>query len=266
MNIKPENFTSEQVERVSQNLWLNLVTLKELSPVEKPQSYFIGGQPGAGKSSSIDRIKKAHSGNILEVNVDDYRERHPNFAKIQEKYGDNSPAYTNAFADAVRDSLVKKALEGRYNVSVEGTMKTLESTQKRLDEFKNSGYGVNVIVQTCNPALSRAGIQARYDKALQRGETPRDVPIEFHDKCVYALKNNVDKIMQNNPGAKFEMWERTVQGDNKQVFPPQNKQDIKPSEVLKDIFNPTKQYAVKRELEKAAENTQGVKKSKGYSR
>ncbi|WP_343463300.1 zeta toxin family protein [Pantoea sp.] len=266
MNTKPEDFTGKQLELATKKLWKKLVIREGLTPVETPQGYFIGGQPGAGKSSSIDRIRNDHGKNFLEVNVDDYRQHHPNFAKIQEKYGDNSPAYTNAFADAVRDNLVKKALEERINVSVEGTMKTLESTQKRLDEFKNSGYGVNVIVQTCNPALSRYGIQKRYDDAVKLGQTPRDVPIEFHDKCVYALKNNVDKIMQNNPEAKFEMWERTVQGDNKQVFPPQNKQDIKPSEVLKDIFNPTKQYAVKRELEKSAENTQGVKKSKGYSR
>ena len=47
----------------------------------------IGGQPGAGKTRSTEKLEEQYDYNILKIDMDDYRKRHPNFKEINEVYG-----------------------------------------------------------------------------------------------------------------------------------------------------------------------------------
>lgn len=190
---------------IAKDIWQDLVADSNINPSADPKGYFIAGQPGAGKSNSITNVESKLKGNVVSINVDDYRKYHPNFKAIDEKYG---PLYTNEFADSIRDRLIDKALDGRFNIIVEGTMKGFDSTRERLEQFKSHGYQSNVIVQTCPKEVSWKGIRNRYDSALARGETPRDVPKAFHDAVVEALPINADKIYQSGLTDSFKVCSR----------------------------------------------------------
>jgi UDP-N-acetylglucosamine kinase len=201
-------FDEKTLNRQFERVWRDLLLDDKLQPSRSPKGYFIGGQPGAGKSSSISRIRSEHQGNVLEINVNDYRKFHPNFEAIEKAYGRDSPAYTNAFADALRDKVVERAVEKGYNVTIEGTLKSVGSAEMRLDQLAAKGYETFVVIQTCDPELSRKGIKDRYDSALARGETPRDVPIDFHDKVINVLPENADRLYKTGKMSKFEVYER----------------------------------------------------------
>ncbi len=47
----------------------------------------IGGQPGAGKTRSTEKLEEQYDYNILKIDMDDYRKRHSNFKEINEVYG-----------------------------------------------------------------------------------------------------------------------------------------------------------------------------------
>ena len=67
-------------------IWDRILS-SNLTSQQSPKAYVIGGQPGAGKSTSTGELEKQYNRNILTVDLDKYRERHPNYEALYEKYG-----------------------------------------------------------------------------------------------------------------------------------------------------------------------------------
>lgn len=72
------NLTQKQIEEV----WNDVIT-NQHTPTNNPKGFVLGGQPGAGKSILIEKIKKELNGNVIVINGDDYRKYHPDYTKFQ---------------------------------------------------------------------------------------------------------------------------------------------------------------------------------------
>ena len=120
-------------------------SFRKVSPSKSRLMFVLGGQPGAGKSSSKSIIEqKIPDANYVKVDIDEYRSMHPYAEEIFLEYGKEASAHTHAdvgkWGDTVRDEARKRGL----NVVVEGTMRT-NSVCKTIGDFEQDGYEINII-------------------------------------------------------------------------------------------------------------------------
>jgi len=169
----------------------------------------LGGQPGAGKSSLNKRIL-AEDANIIVINGDDYREFHPNFEAIDKAFGRNSVDHTQAFADAVVKRLVYELSDKKYNLVIEGTLRTAEVPLKVCRLLKNKGYNVELFVMAVNKEMSWQGTINRYEEMKSIGEIPRATSKEFHDLVVASIPKNLEEIYKSGEFDRITLYNRSL--------------------------------------------------------
>lgn len=141
---------------------------------------FLGGQSDAGKSKLKDRIGKEN----LVIDVDEFRKYHPNYFGLYKKYGKESAKYTHNFASAVADELVKKSIENKVDVIVDGTLKSIKTPKERAEEYKKNGYSLEINTVVVKPEKSFLSNLMRYEELVEEKKIPRLAPKEIHDECV----------------------------------------------------------------------------------
>ena len=110
--------------------------LADLVSQEKPLAFILGGQPASGKSKlAKEFIGKFSNDNILFVNGDIYREFHPN----RQELINNPLSYskeTQVFSNVFTENLIREAIENKYNIMVEGTMRNPQVPYNTAKMFK----------------------------------------------------------------------------------------------------------------------------------
>lgn len=71
--------SEEQINEV----WQDLIKNKIITPQSNPQGFVLGGQPGAGKSSLIEKIWNKLNKNAIIINGDDFRKFHSEYEMLQ---------------------------------------------------------------------------------------------------------------------------------------------------------------------------------------
>lgn len=195
-----EQYTQDQVNTIANELWDKLT--KKCSRQEKPQLWIIGGQPGAGKSSSKRKIESNLNSNIINIDYDEIRAKHPNAKKLYQKGKEDSSDYsvrTNQFAKEVGNILIKRAAENNYNIMIEKTMNKSSSVKELIKQLPN--HDVNISVVTCNAVNSKNSVYARYQMAKYKfennsrtNEPPRFIESYYIDKCLQGLGKATQEI------------------------------------------------------------------------
>ncbi|MDD6488320.1 MAG: zeta toxin family protein [Clostridia bacterium] len=204
--------------------------IKNIKPVNCPTAYILGGQPGAGKTSIQFNIKN-NDKNVYVINADAYRKYHPLFSEIQCKYGDDSPKYTQPFVNAVTEKLIQELSNEKYNLIVEGTLRTAAVPMKTAKELKEKGYSVELCVMAVKPEISFESTVLRYENALSMGEIPRATSKEHHDLVVGNITDNLDVIYDSNIFDCIKIFTR-----DKGCIYSSDMSDKKPSEIEKNIL------------------------------
>ena len=164
-----------------------------LSPEPVPTAYILGGQPGAGKTGIQKEIIRQNS-NVCIINADSYRKHHPHFDRIQAQYGDSSPQYTQPFINAVTEKLIDDLSSEKYNLIVEGTLRTAGVPISTAHKLKTKGYRTELCVMAVKPEISYESTILRYENAIAFGEIPRATSKAHHDMVVDRIADNLDVI------------------------------------------------------------------------
>ncbi len=195
-----ESFFHNQWERISQNSTANQ---------ENPIAYVLGGQPGAGKSQlTYKLIDNVFKNNVVIINGDEFREGHPKFNELQEKFGRDASKYTGEFAGAIVRMSIEKAAQEKRNIIVEGTFRTAEAPNKTLGIFKDSGYKTGVAVMTTDKTTSWNSTVERYNKMKQAGLFARATPKEHHDLVIKNIPNTADEVYETGFADEFVVYSR----------------------------------------------------------
>ncbi|MDR2399288.1 MAG: zeta toxin family protein [Endomicrobium sp.] len=233
-----ENTVSEKtLKEKTEKAWKNLL---KKHPSASPNqfnlaAFFIGGQPGAGKSTTQKKILKHHfNNNALFISIDDFREYHPNFREIYNRYGADFAQYTHKFAATVADGIRKKAIEQKYNIIIEGTFKSYDGIVRKIDELNKNGYECNIAVIACPKELSYFSTKDRIDRDRLKGQTIRGVPTDIHDETIKVLANNIQKLFENT---KYNIFEIRYRDGTKLYSNKENITDKSPKEVLDREIN-----------------------------
>ena len=154
------------------------------------QAYIVGGQPGAGKSALVDKIKGDRD-DIIFINGDHIRTYYPGAKKISmEDY----PTVTQPFVNMCVERLIDELSDEKYNLIIEGTLRDKNIPLKTASLLKEKGYYVELDVLAVNKELSWQSTLDRAEWLRQQGAIPRTVAKEKHDAIVTMLPITVGEL------------------------------------------------------------------------
>lgn len=171
------------------------IALEKKEAVAKPSAVLLGGQPGAGKSSMIkyfDNLFTRQS--AIVVSGDDFRKLHPHFDKLYAEYGDGYVNHTQKFSSQVTERLIDELSREKYNLIIEGTLRTSAVPLMTAELLKSRGYNVELAVMAVPPILSYVGTIERYERMKEIGTTPRMTTKMQHDNTVNSIVNSIRDV------------------------------------------------------------------------
>ena len=202
-----------------------------ISPAKMPQAVLLGGQSGAGKTT-LHRVNiELMNHNATVINGDEYRSLHPRFLELDEKYGKDSVVHTAAWAGNMVEALVDGLSRMKYNLIIEGTLRTAEAPTKTATLLRERGYGVSLALMAVKPDISLISCQIRYHEMRIAGTVPRAVDPKHHMTIVENIVSNLEMLENSGLFDSIALYDRA----KTQLFP-RNPETRKASEALHEIL------------------------------
>ena len=162
--------------------------------VDSPIAVVVGGQPGSGKSLLIEQgILEIGEENTVVINGDEYRKFHSRSKEILQKDELDYAFYTDADVRDWTKSLFDKAIDEKFNLVFEGTMrtKTICDTLKRL---KEKGFEVRVKAMSVNGLESYLSTLIRYEEQKNADGHGRITPSKSHSEAYTGMLDTLEEI------------------------------------------------------------------------
>lgn len=160
------------------------------------QGYVLGGQSGAGKSSLTKIVFDKLDCDAVEINGDNFRKYHPDYASLQKKYGKDAPKYTAEFAGKMTEMIFQKAMGLKYNIVIEGTFRTAKTPLKTLSILKQNGYSTHVYIKATPKNQSWENCLQRYESMLKLDpKEARYTDKAHHDLIVQNISANIKEVL-----------------------------------------------------------------------
>jgi predicted ABC-type ATPase len=171
--------------------------LATTQPRQKPVGVFLGGQPGAGKSTMARKaLSLFKSGNFATVDVDQLRTLHPEYLPLvtnpETEVLAPSAVQTvcSGWADRLRESLV----ESRRNVLVDGTLRDVSQFRAAAAHMRKAGYTIEVHVLAVHEASSAVSVKQRFENEKRVLGFGRHIPPQYHSTAVSGVVDSVHAI------------------------------------------------------------------------
>lgn len=159
-----------------------------------PIAVVLGGQPGAGKSVLIDNAKKEFDdNNVVIINGDEFRRMHPNLDEILEYAEEDYAMYTDADVRVWTSDLFEKAINDKYNIIFEGTMRTNRICDT-LKKLKDNGFFIELKILAVNGIDSLISTMERYEKQKNAEGYGRITPSDSHRNAYYGMLDTLEDI------------------------------------------------------------------------
>ena len=224
-----KNYTNEELELAFQKILKMYIS--SYSPSKNPKVFLLGGQPGAGKSGLENMLNLKDE--YISISGDDYREYYPRFREINLEYGKEASKYTQQWASQITEKLIEKLAKEKYNLIIEGTLRTAQLPLKEADRFRKLGYEVELHVLVVKPEKSYLGTLLRYEEMIKWGKIPRMTPKEHHDLVVKNIGDNLEIIYNSKAFDNIKLFNR----ENNLLYNYKENYDINPKNILENEFN-----------------------------
>lgn len=183
------------------------ILLRNKTSALSPTAYILGGQPGAGKTILQKNILKANK-NCVVINADSFREFHPCFSEIQAAFGDTAQNYTQPFINRITEQLINELSDGKYNLIIEGTLRTVDVPLNTCKMLKSKGYYTELHIIAVKKEISYESTILRYENAIALGKTPRATTKKHHDLVADAIVKNLETIYNNHSFDGIKLYSR----------------------------------------------------------
>ena len=176
---------------------------------ECPKVIIVGGQPGAGKTSIVNRFKRYfEKAGVVHIDSDELREFHP-MKESQDEINDRLTAvYTGKDSGIWAQKIMNDAVAKRLNIICETPLKSTEKLLNQIDMLTTKGYDVRLAVFAVPYDLSLLGVYSRYERPKTKGDYGRFV----HDKPLRDSYLNqtvtVEAIKQQGKVTGIEIYSR----------------------------------------------------------
>ena len=167
------------------------------------------------------------------INGDEYRKSHPNFDKIVEKYDIDFPKYTSSFSSQVTEILIEVLSDKKYNLCIEGTLRTTTVPINTCNLLKSKGYNLELDIMATKEKVSYLSTQLRYYNFLSKGMIARATPKEHHDMVVKSICTNLNEIYNKKVFDDIKIFNRELEV----IF--DNKNKNLPGDFLSEFYKST---------------------------
>ena len=226
-----DNFSEKEFEKALNQTLEELKILK--IPSKEKRAFLLGGQPGAGKSGmTILLTKEIENENIIVINGDDFRKKHPHFIELQKIYGKEAVEYTKTFAGKMTEALINKLSDEGYNLIIEGTLRTAKIPLKTQQELSNKEYQVEMAVIQVRPEVSYLGTLTRYEEMIKRGLEPRATLKKDHQIVVDNIADNLSELYKTKQFSNIRIFNR----ESECLYSMKDKPEIDPGTLIKKEF------------------------------
>ena len=196
---------------------------------DRPKAIIIAGQPGSGKGRLTEMACKEFGSRPeeghVEIDVDNLREHHPEYGKLRKSNDRTAAGFVQEDAGDWADELKDKAIEGRRNLIIDGTLKSPDKARDLCEQLKSQGYEVEVRVMAVHADVSIQGIYGRYEKSKDKydengkkkegGPTPgRWVPEAVHDDAYNGVVDSIRELDQAKIADKISVYGRDPRGED----------------------------------------------------
>lgn len=225
------NFSIESFEKSKIRI-LKIVTNK-ITTQDTPKAFILGGQPGAGKTRLQNIFFEQCCNNIIAINGDEFRKYHPNFDLIVKEFGNDAVLHTQKFAGQMTEALINELSNKKYNLIIEGTLRTAEVPLNTENLLKLKDYNTELSIIVVKPELSYLSTILRCERMLHKKDIPRATPKEHHDKVVNALPTNLEKIYTSKKFDNITLYNRN--GDC--LYNLKETPQINPTNIIYAVYN-----------------------------
>ena len=191
------NYTQEEFRRARKKIVEKLLVPPTLHPVESPTAFLLGGQSGAGKTTLHGVLRERLDDNVIVVNGDEYRSKHPRYREFDREYGPESVSHTAEWAGRMTEELIDTLSRNGYNLIIEGTLRTAEVPTKTATLLRERGYAVSLALMAVKPEISLISCQIRYEEMRIAGTVPRATDPAHHNKIVHDIVGNLAALEES---------------------------------------------------------------------
>lgn len=131
------------------------------------------------------------------------------------------------------EHLIREAKKEKWNVIIEGTLRTSELPIREAEGLHENGYSVELCIVAVKPEKSRLGTLERYEDMIEKGRVPRITPKEHHDLVVEKIPDNLNVIYQEKAFDIIKIYDR----ENTLLYNSKETPNINPKDILEKEFN-----------------------------
>ena len=179
-------------------------------PQQHPEVLLLGGQPGAGKSTTAADLRRqfADRGGLVWVTMDDFRPFHPQCELLLAERPADMPGVTRPVANWWQERAAAYLRDGRYNTLLEVGFRDPGMVLATARHFASVGYQVHVMALAVPAVLSRLGIIERFARQVEVTGTGRWTTAASHD-ADYRGTVEVLRQAQDSPVvSRISLWTR----------------------------------------------------------
>jgi len=116
------------------------------------------------------------------------------------------------------ESIVEKAIQEKYNMQVEGTLRDIRVPIGTMELLKSNNYDITLMIVTCDKELSWESTVQRYERDKVLGEIPRAVNKNYYDKLIKDLPKNAEDLYNLKLHDRFIAWNRDEHYNRNRVY------------------------------------------------
>ena len=170
---------------------------QQATSVDRPRVIITAGQPGAGKSKVVARAEADMGGNVVTIDPDQLREKHPQVEQLRNQHPYTWSGHTHGDASQWATELREAAVAQRKNIILDTTMPRADMIQ----ELKALGYEVKVRAIATHRLESELGVDNRFTRDMDRFCHGRHVPEEVRS-AVYKKSPVLWTTSPNRPACR----------------------------------------------------------------
>ncbi len=183
--------------------------------VDQPTVHFFGGQPGAGKSASQQKVIDAlllqsGAGSVAVIVGDEFRGYHPAYADLLETDDENAAFYTDRDSARWVEMSIGHAVTSRSHIVLEGTLRDPHVTLGSARQAIGHGYASELHVMAVHEFVSRQRIFRRYAGQIADAGHGRYTLREAHDRAYNALPSSLRTITEADVLTAITLYDANI--------------------------------------------------------
>lgn len=185
-------------------------TLSDLSS-NNPRISLVTGQPGAGKTTLAKQIKDKINDTeecAIEIGSDKIATYHKYYNELLKLLPDECYRISRQFVRPAEKIIMSELMKFRINIIQEISLSKGEEDYKRIQNFKDKGYDVEINVMAIHKYESFLSCIERDIKLLELGYDPRPVARINHDRMYEAFLQEIQEIEKRGLASRINVFTR----------------------------------------------------------